>query len=65
MATLCCCPAESSEGLWRSLSPRPTDSSSFSAFSTPSFLGTPAKTVGRATFSIADRTWMRLKVWNM
>ena len=65
MATRCCCPADSSPGLWWSLSPRPTDVRIFSAFFNPSSLGTPAKTVGRATFSTAVSTGMRLKVWNM
>ena len=62
--TRCCCPPESSAGVWSTRSPRPTRSSSARARSHRSVVGA-SRSRRQVTFSSAVSEGSRLKNWKM
>ena len=65
IATRCCWPPDSSLGMWRIRSPRPTSSSSSRPRTSASRRPRPAYSAASATFSSAESVGMRLKPWKM
>ena len=64
MATRCCCPPESSAGVWCSQPPRPTDCNAFAADARRTAALSPRYSSGSSTFSWAEVRASRLKPWN-
>lgn len=65
IATLCCCPPESSLGLWSALSSSSTILRSSFAFRSRASGLVPWKMSGSVMFSFAESVLMRLNFWNM
>ena len=64
IATRCCCPPESSAGVWCSQPFRPTASSARAAAAWRRAAGSPRYSSGSSTFSCALVRASRLKPWN-